>query len=85
MKVKTKLRCGQCGKREMYMSSLKGRSMPWLNIPSLTLTRDFEAPVCQSCGNWALLPGQAKELDRALTLTLCDFYIENSGDKGNES
>lgn len=76
-----KLRCGECGGKYMEMANIKGRSMPWLNISKLTLTRDFEAPVCGSCGNWALLPGQAKELDRALTLSVCDFYIENGGER----
>lgn len=74
------MRCGACGHKYMEVCNIKGESMPFMSITKLTLTRDFHTPKCGLCGNWGLWGSQAEELDKALTLSLCDFYVQNGGE-----
>ncbi len=77
---KIRKNCVECGGK-LEKTNLKGRAFPFMSLSKLTFTHNFHAMACTECDNWVLEGGRAKTLDRALILSLCDFYEANTTPK----
>ncbi len=73
-------KCYECGAK-LAEKNLKGRSFPYMSLTKLVLTHDFNTLACTKCDNYCMKSSDCKTLDRALVLSLCDFYKENTTPK----
>lgn len=63
--------CGECGKREMVLTNVNGRSdFNYKDYPSVKINTDLELLVCKNCGNVGLMSGDSKKLDEALVISI---------------
>lgn len=65
-----KIRCGECGKKELKMLSAKGKKFPYKMYPSVELSVDIDFLTCIHCDNIILRPNDCKRLDEAIEKSL---------------
>ena len=66
-------RCGECGKREFKLCNVNGKfTAPWKTFPKVFLTKDLELPICQNCGNYAIVGDGAERMNAALEASIRD-------------
>ncbi len=59
-------KCGSCGSTNICIDNLKGKDFAWKDFSTIELMKDFNAPVCDNCGEIFFKLGSGKKLDELL-------------------
>lgn len=65
-----KLRCGECGSRNIKLSNVKGRVFPYKQYSKVKLAVDLFLNVCLDCNNYIELGSDSRKIDEALKESL---------------
>lgn len=73
-----KLRCGECGEKQLELKNVKGQSFSYKSYSSVKIIVDCYIPECRKCGNH-VLRGWSQDCKRI------DCAIEQSLEIGTET
>lgn len=65
-----KMRCGECGKKDMEYTNAKGRSFPYMQYDKVELTVDCDLMTCPHCDNIGMWMDDCERLDAAIEASL---------------
>jgi hypothetical protein len=70
----SKRMCGECGARSFSRKDYRGRRLmaPWRDFPDVMVTRTLLLWTCETCGETASGPGDARSSDEAIEGSIRD-------------